>query len=183
MWLRARSPATLRPLPEGPGQLPECPVLVAQKIILQLAGRDIRHLTDVESRPHRPHEAVNRAPRQASRPLGRVSCVCPADLGERVWRTCHAYILILWLRSRPFSPLLGRSRSDVPSMYPGEVADWSWASLQILKTRARRATGDLLGLNELQGKLTDVIQAGQTFDDSQFRSPEGDVVAAVCCWH
>src|SRR5580700_5069146 len=57
---------TIEPEPQklGHGQLPECPVLVAQKTMLQLAEGDIRHLTDVEPQPHRPCEAVNGTPRQ-----------------------------------------------------------------------------------------------------------------------
>ena len=56
---------------------------VAQKMMLQLAERDIRHLTDEEPPLHRPHEWQRDAP--AGKPAGRlVSCVRPFDLGERV---------------------------------------------------------------------------------------------------
>ena len=47
------------------------------------------------------------------------SCASVSDHGER---TAHV-VCDLWLRSRRFSTVLGRSRRDVPEMCPIAVAD------------------------------------------------------------
>lgn len=72
-------------------------MLVAQKMMLQLAERDIRHLTDVEPQPHRTHEGATGMPRRVSRPVGRVWYRVSLTSADAPYRHSMAMRKWLWL--------------------------------------------------------------------------------------
>ena len=66
---------------QGPGKIPNCPVPVALKMLLQIAARNIGQLTDIEPSPrHSPHRAGDLggvdAARRVARPVRAAILTC-----------------------------------------------------------------------------------------------------------